>query len=230
MSPAVAATLRGRHRSTDRFGCGPARCRTVAGADVHDRSPAAPHRNSARPDDAGAAVVWSVVSEDGHTISGSFVYSAGLESATAEVDDDGRAGTRLVGGVGRRLAFAGTLGLAGALAYAVLFLPGGRQESEQSVTRRLRALGIAAGVVAAIGAALALWGPGGHRGDALLASWGALADVTDRPSTTRCGPPTSSTATARPTPPSPPSPRSRGRRRRPCSSRPASSKACTPAR
>ena len=163
----------------------------LGGVDVID--PSGSEVDSEPTADAGAAVVrvpvesdaqgsftvvWSVVSEDGHTISGSFVYSVGQESAIAELDDDGRAGTRLLAGVGRWLAFAGTLGLAGALAYAALVLPSGGPDAGPSVGRRLRVLAVGAGGVAVLGAALALWGQVAiASGDALLSAWGSLADA-----------------------------------------------------
>lgn len=60
-------------------------------------------------------VEWSVVSQDGHLLEGSFVFSVGQESAVAAPSHDGRSATRLLAGVARWLAYAGTLLLIGAL-------------------------------------------------------------------------------------------------------------------
>jgi copper transport protein len=71
------------------------------------------------PVDASArgtyTVVWSVTSEDNHTISGTVLFSVGAVSGAATVDDASESVPRAAGGAGRWLAFAGTLIFVGAL-------------------------------------------------------------------------------------------------------------------
>jgi copper transport protein len=59
-------------------------------------------------------VAWRVTSEDGHTLSGSFVYHLGIETGAVAVDDGSDPTTAWVGGFGRWLGFAGTLAAVGA--------------------------------------------------------------------------------------------------------------------
>ena len=87
-------------------------------------------------------VVWSVTSEDNHTISGTVLFSVGATSDSATVEDESTAPARTVGGVARWLAFAGTLAFVGALAFDTWIARGGRP-----VWR----LAVGAGVAVALG-------------------------------------------------------------------------------
>lgn len=64
-------------------------------------------------------VGWRAVSEDGHPISGSFVFHVGERTGAAEATDRTDGSARLVGAVGRWLAFAGLLVSIGGLLFAV---------------------------------------------------------------------------------------------------------------
>lgn len=69
-------------------------------------------------------VAWSVVSEDSHSISGSFVFSVGRETGAADLASSGRDSVRFTGGTARWAAYAGTLLLVGALAFQFLVAAG----------------------------------------------------------------------------------------------------------
>ena len=64
-------------------------------------------------------VAWSVTSEDGHLIAGSFLFSVGEASEPTAITDAGRTGVRVLAGVARWVAFAGTMALVGALAFDI---------------------------------------------------------------------------------------------------------------
>ena len=108
------------------------------------------------PADLGThTVAWSVTSEDNHTISGSVLFSVEAVTGAADVAEDPRSGPRLLGGVGRALAFGGTLVFVGLLAFEILVLRGLDHGPER--LRRLRATGLAAGAAIVLGALAALW-------------------------------------------------------------------------
>jgi copper transport protein len=92
-------------------------------------------------------VEWSVVSEDGHLLQGSYVYSVGRTSDVAAPSDDGRSFVRALAGVARVVAYAGVLLLVGVLVAAAL---------QVGSTARLGMLGVFASVSAAVGAAVLL--------------------------------------------------------------------------
>lgn len=62
-------------------------------------------------------VVWSVTSEDNHTIKGTLLYSVGAISGAAAIEDTSSTVARTIGGLGRWLAFLGTLLFVGAIAF-----------------------------------------------------------------------------------------------------------------
>jgi copper transport protein len=97
-------------------------------------------------------VSYSVLSDDGHVISGSFVYHVERRTGAAEVDEGGGA-AGVVGAVGRWGAFAGAVLAAGVLAVASLV---DRRGPAGLADRRALLLG-AAGLTLA-GTLLALWG------------------------------------------------------------------------
>lgn len=90
-------------------------------------------------------VEWSVVSEDGHLLQGSFIYSVGRTSDIAAAADDGRSILRALAGAARVAAYAGVLLLVGVLVAAALGADG---------ARRLGAVAAGAAGVAAVGAAV----------------------------------------------------------------------------
>lgn len=65
-------------------------------------------------------VAWRVVSEDGHNLSGSFVFHVSERTGAATLDDGGDTVVDVVGGVGRWAGFAGALVVAGAGLFALL--------------------------------------------------------------------------------------------------------------
>lgn len=65
-------------------------------------------------------VEWSVVSDDGHLLEGSFVFSVGRVSSVATPGEDGRPGVRALAGAARAVAYAGVLTLVGVLVIALL--------------------------------------------------------------------------------------------------------------
>lgn len=93
-------------------------------------------------------VAWSVVSADGHPISGSFVFSVGEVTGAAEVMSPSRTALRFTAGVSRTLAYAGTIALAGGLLYALTVARG------RAV--RPAALLVGGGLAALVGASSAL--------------------------------------------------------------------------
>jgi copper transport protein len=130
-------------------------------------------------DDGGEGtytVAWRVTSEDGHTITGSFVFHVGTETSGVEIDDSTPAVVKGAGFVGRWLAFAGTLVILGTLLIGLLLAGSGRRtgagdgtvtsagtsesgsasSDRQGAVHRLRRLGQGAVLAAVLGAVLAL--------------------------------------------------------------------------
>lgn len=95
-------------------------------------------------------VAWRVTSEDGHTITGAFIFHLQRETGAVEIDDSTPASVLVGDHLGRWLVFAGSLVVIGAL--AVHRLAGGPAEAG----RRLQRLARGAAGAAAGGAALAL--------------------------------------------------------------------------
>ena len=92
---------------------------------------------------------WSVTSEDGHLIAGSFLFSVERTSTPADVEPAGRPAVRFLGAVGRALAFGATMLLLGALAFSVLVLR--RVDAGRTSTASL-----VSGAAVVVGALLAL--------------------------------------------------------------------------
>lgn len=108
------------------------------------------------PSDLGThTVVWSVTSEDNHTISGTVLFSVEAVTGAADVADDPRSGPRLLGGIGRAIAFGGTIAFVGLLAFELLILRG--LDVGPDRLRRLRTTGLAAGAAIIAGSMAALW-------------------------------------------------------------------------
>ena len=107
------------------------------------------------PVDAGSrgtyTVAWRVTSDDGHTITGSFVFHVGRVTGAVDVDESTPASASVGGYAGRWLDYAGSLLVIGALALRLLL--GARLDPPG---RRLRSLAIWAAVAGLLGAALLL--------------------------------------------------------------------------
>jgi len=109
-------------------------------------------------DEGTYLLLWRVVSEDGHPVSGSSIFSVGRESAVADAGDLGGgsvAGRAL--GVSRFVAFAGLVVLLGSLVFLVTV---DRLRSRTPRVLRLVSLGTAAAAVGTT-AAFLLQGPYG---------------------------------------------------------------------
>ncbi|HVE97869.1 MAG TPA: copper resistance protein CopC [Mycobacteriales bacterium] len=94
-------------------------------------------------------LLWRVVSEDGHPVSGSSIFSVGTTSAVAEGDAGGGGAARRLLGVSRLVAFAGLAVLLG----VVVFLSA--VDRLRARPRRLRRLVTSATAAAGLGTAVA---------------------------------------------------------------------------
>ena len=100
-------------------------------------------------------VSWRVTSDDGHTISGSWVFHVGERTGAVALDDDsGDRATEVVAWLARVLFSAGVIGVIGVGVVAGTGLAGPR--SFATPTASARRLWIAAGAAAVLGAALGL--------------------------------------------------------------------------
>lgn len=95
-------------------------------------------------------VAWRVTSDDGHTITGSFVFHVGRVTGAADIDDSTPASAVVGGYAGRWLAYAGSLVLIGALALRLLARGG------TAAPDRLRSLTLWAAAGGTLGAGLLL--------------------------------------------------------------------------
>ena len=95
-------------------------------------------------------VAWRTVSEDGHDLSGSFVFHVGEQTGAVDVAEADTAASEVAAGVGRFAAFAGSLATAGAILVA------GLASLERPVTRRAAAVAAVAATAAAVGVAVVL--------------------------------------------------------------------------
>ena len=98
-------------------------------------------------------VAFRVVSDDGHTITGSFVFDVQTSTGAADVDQSIPLLTSAVGGVGRWLSYAGPIVAVGAALLLVVVRRGAGAGGAGRVLGRLVAGGAVAG---ALGAALAV--------------------------------------------------------------------------
>ena len=89
-------------------------------------------------------VAWRVVSEDGHPISGSFVFHLGERTGSVAAETGTATSTRLIGAAGRWLALAGVLVSVGGLIFAVAVAGG---DGTDPSVRRLRPLVAAAALL-----------------------------------------------------------------------------------
>lgn len=97
-------------------------------------------------------VAWSVVSDDGHSIAGSFLYSVGRVTGAADAGGGTRPAVRLLAGVGRWGGFAGLLLVVGGIAFARLVL----ERDADAERGRLRRVLLAGALLAVAGAGCAL--------------------------------------------------------------------------
>lgn len=119
-----------------------------AGAGDDDSVVVAPFDGTAR---GSYTASWRVVSGDGHQLSGSFVFHVGERTGAPSPGEDHATGVRAVAGVGRWLAFGGTLLAAGLLLFSGVVL------REWSLPRRpLRTGVLLAAAVAAVASAVVL--------------------------------------------------------------------------
>lgn len=125
------------------------------------------------PVDAGTegtyTVAWRVTSEDGHTISGSFVFHVGRVTGAVEIDDSTPLAVVVAGYLGRWLAYAGTLVALGSVLIRLLVGAG------DVGTRRIRQLALLASAAAVGGAVLALVAAAAEAGGRDLAGGLSLA-------------------------------------------------------
>lgn len=98
-------------------------------------------------------VAYRVVSDDGHTISGSFVFHVETRTGAAEVDQSIPLATSATGGVGRWLSYAGAIVSVGAAVLLLLTRASGGPGPARAPLRRLVVGGAVAG---ALGGALAV--------------------------------------------------------------------------
>jgi copper transport protein len=118
-------------------------------------------------------VPWRVVSDDGHTIEGSFVFHVGEARGGATLDDDADLVVRSTGWVGRWLAFTGGIMALGGIVFSVLVL--GRSTGPDA---RLRRLMLSAAVTCTVGAALTTLARAAEAsGQGLLDAPGLLPDL-----------------------------------------------------
>lgn len=98
-------------------------------------------------------VAFRVVSDDGHTITGSLVFHVQTRTGAADIDQSVPPATSAVGGVGRWLSYAGAIVAIGAALLVVLTRSSGGPGPARV---RLRRLVIAGAAAAAVGGALAV--------------------------------------------------------------------------
>jgi copper transport protein len=122
-------------------------------------------------------VSWRVTSDDGHTISGSWVFHVGQQSGAVTLDDDaGDRAADVVAWFARVLFSAGIIGVVGVGAVAGTGLAGWRSITVPRA--EARRVWIAAGAAAVTGAALGLIAEVAEAtGSNLLAALGDIADV-----------------------------------------------------
>jgi copper transport protein len=111
-------------------------------------------------DEGTYTVSWRVTSEDGHTISGAFVFHVGRVTGAVDIDDSTPISVVAGGYVGRWLAFAGTLVALGVVAIRLL---GGRAAADGPL-RRLFVGALDVGIAGTLLALLAASGEAAGRG------------------------------------------------------------------
>ena len=102
-------------------------------------------------------VAYRVVSDDGHTITGSFVFHVGVRTGAANVDQSIPIATSATGGVGRWLGYAGAaVAVGGALLLALLQRRA--PQGDVAGARRIGALILGGAAARALGTAAAVGG------------------------------------------------------------------------
>lgn len=128
-------------------------------------------------------VVWSVTSEDNHTISGTVLFSVGTVTGGASIEDRDDSTARAAGVAGRWLAVAGTLAVIGGVVSLLVVLDGAGRASGGRTIGRVTLAGataVVAGSLVALVAQIAI------SADRSLAS--AVSVVGDAVAETRFGP------------------------------------------
>jgi copper transport protein len=113
-------------------------------------------------DEGTYTVSWRVTSEDGHTISGAFVFHVGRVTGAVDIDDSTPISVVAGGYVGRWLAFAGTLVALGAV--AIRLLGGAAATAADGPLRRLLVGALDVGIGGTLLALLAASGEAAGRG------------------------------------------------------------------
>lgn len=93
-------------------------------------------------------VAWRATSQDGHTLTGSFVFHVEVRTGAQEIDDSRPPSVIAAGGIGRWLSFAGIVTAIGAVALALL--------ADARARARLEVVVVSAAAVGAVGTALLL--------------------------------------------------------------------------
>ncbi len=93
-------------------------------------------------------VAWRATSQDGHTLTGSFVYHVEIRTGAQEIDDGRPPSVIAAGGIGRWLGFAGIVTAIGAVVLALL--------ADRVARDRLEVVAVVAAAVGAIGTAVLL--------------------------------------------------------------------------
>jgi len=104
-------------------------------------------------------VAYRVVSDDGHTITGSFVFHVGERTGAATIDQSIPTVTSAVGGVGRWLGYAGAAVAVGAALLLALLRRGGAGSADPPTGAALSRLGtlvVAGAAASALGTAAAV--------------------------------------------------------------------------
>lgn len=96
-------------------------------------------------------VAWRVLSEDGHNLSGSFLFHVGIRTGVAEIGNADSTMVDVSGAVGRWTGFAGLLGVGGAVVMMLLTPP-----SDGALRARAARLAVLSGLGGAVGAVLVL--------------------------------------------------------------------------
>ncbi len=123
-------------------------------------------------------VAWRVVSDDGHNLSGSFVFHFGKQTGAVDVTERISAATSAAGGIGRFAAFAAAIIIVGATALALY-------SRDATVAARLRAVVLTAALAGLAAVALVLVSQAARAtGRPLLNGFGATWDLA---SNTRTG-------------------------------------------
>ena len=124
-----------------------------------------PSRSPSTATPAGTyTVAYRVVSDDGHTITGSFVFHVGERTGAATIDQSIPTSTSAVGGIGRWLGYAGAAVAVGAALLLALLRRGGDTADRPpgAALGRLGSLVVGGAAASALGTSRGRAGPDGH--------------------------------------------------------------------